>query len=261
MGKHPLIESVKNTIILIVAVIAMIATVSLFLSIYLNYNILIAIISALIFSLLQSLSAYYYYYFIKYIRPIQAHIVLTLLNQIIIISIIYLLTSLTALISDQSLIKSIPIYFTIGSLSWIILIQWYKTYNIPYNQEFNSYNKEEAARTDREINNPIDKISVKDGTQIHLIGIQDLFYIQAYGDYVILYTQDSKHIKEQTMKYLEEHLPCDFVRIHRSCIVNTNKITRAELYGKESYNIYLKNGACLKASNSGYKLLKNKLFL
>lgn len=64
------------------------------------------------------------------------------------------------------------------------------------------------------------------------------------------------------MKYFEAHLPASqFVRIHRSCIINAEQIMRIELFGKESYQVRLKNGASLRGSNAGYKLLKERLAL
>jgi DNA-binding LytR/AlgR family response regulator len=64
------------------------------------------------------------------------------------------------------------------------------------------------------------------------------------------------------MKYFDSHLPpAVFVRIHRSTIVNANHIMRVELFGKESYRVRLKNGASLRASIAGYKLLKERLGL
>lgn len=64
------------------------------------------------------------------------------------------------------------------------------------------------------------------------------------------------------MKYFETHLPeSDFVRIHRSAIVQVKQISRLELFGKESYQLILKNGRKLKVSNSGYRLLKERLNL
>jgi len=68
-------------------------------------------------------------------------------------------------------------------------------------------------------------------------------------------------MKEQTMKFFEQNLPTHFVRIHRSYIINTDNISRIELYGKENYNIHLKNGVSLRASIGGYKLLKERLLL
>ena len=64
------------------------------------------------------------------------------------------------------------------------------------------------------------------------------------------------------MKYFEQSLPSPaFVRIHRSTIVHTAQIARIELFGKETYQVRLKNGVTLRASYSGYKLLKEKLAL
>ena len=108
----------------------------------------------------------------------------------------------------------------------------------------------------------LDRVSVKDGSRIHIIHLEELLYLQAGGDYVTIFTPDGQYVKEQTMKYFETHLPpALFVRIHRSCIVNTEQILRVELFGKENYQVRLKNGVCLRASNAGYKLLKERLSL
>jgi DNA-binding LytR/AlgR family response regulator len=107
----------------------------------------------------------------------------------------------------------------------------------------------------------LDKITVKSGSNINIIMVSDLLYLQAEGDYVILYTASARYIKEDTMKHLEEQLPPHFIRIHRSCILNTNYISRIELYEKQNYKITLKPGQQLKASVTGYKLLKENLQL
>lgn len=102
----------------------------------------------------------------------------------------------------------------------------------------------------------------KDGTRIHIIPIKEIFYLQACGDYVTLFTTSGQHVKEQTMKYFERSLPSpEFVRIHRSYIVNTEQILRVELFGKETYQVRLKDGTYLRASSAGYKLLKERLSL
>ena len=106
----------------------------------------------------------------------------------------------------------------------------------------------------------IDRITVKDGSRIHIIKVDELLYIQACGDYTTLITPTGEYIKEQTMKYFEGHLPSDnFVRIHRSTIVNVTQISRVELFGKETYQVLLKNGTKLRVSLTGYRLLKERL--
>ncbi|MDD4920899.1 MAG: LytTR family DNA-binding domain-containing protein [Bacteroidales bacterium] len=105
-----------------------------------------------------------------------------------------------------------------------------------------------------------EKISVKVGQKIHVIPTSEMIFLQAEGDYVIIHTALNHFIKEQTMKYFEENLsPEKYVRIHRSTIVNIDVISRIELYEKQNYRITLKSGHQLKASASGYKLLKNTL--
>ena len=106
----------------------------------------------------------------------------------------------------------------------------------------------------------INRITVKDGSRIHLIKADELIYIQACGDYVMLITPSGEYLKEQTMKYFETHLsPDTFVRVHRSTIVNVTQISRVELFGKETYQLLLKTGVKLKVSLSGYRLLKERL--
>jgi len=112
---------------------------------------------------------------------------------------------------------------------------------------------------------PVEKLSrviVKKKSEFHCILVNQILYIEANGDYVTIYTDSARYLKDQTMKYWETHLPDDcFVRIHRSFIVNIEVIAKIEVYEKETYKVHLKNGDIIKASISGYKLLKQKMQL
>ena len=105
------------------------------------------------------------------------------------------------------------------------------------------------------------RIAVKDRQQIHVIPVTDIDYIESDGDYVKIHTGEKAYLKEKTMKFFEENLPQQFIRIHRSYIVNVNEVAKIELYEKESYRVHLKNGEILKASSSGYKTLKGAVSL
>jgi len=108
----------------------------------------------------------------------------------------------------------------------------------------------------------LERIAVKSGTKIHVVLVPDILYLQADGDYVHIFTRDGKYLKEQTMKYFEEHLPENqFVRVHRSVIVNVEMISRIELYEKQNQLLTLKNGQQLKTSPAGYKALRSALSL
>lgn len=108
----------------------------------------------------------------------------------------------------------------------------------------------------------LQRIAVKSKHNVHVIPVNDILYMEAEGDYVMIHLAENRYLKEKTMKYFETHMdPVQFVRIHRSFIVNVNYIARLELYDKEQYSVRLKNGAVLKASSTGYKLLKDLLKL
>lgn len=108
----------------------------------------------------------------------------------------------------------------------------------------------------------IDRIALKIGNKIQMVLVHDILYLQAEGDYVRIFTMNGKYLKEQTMKYFEEHLPDNlFVRVHRSVIVNIEMISRIELYEKQTQRLTLQNGEQIKTSPAGYKALRNRLNL
>ena len=107
---------------------------------------------------------------------------------------------------------------------------------------------------------PLSRIAVKDRQQIHVVPVRELSYIEADGDYVKLHTNKGVFLKEKTMKYFEENLPKQqFIRIHRSFIINVDEVAKIELYEKENYRVHLKNGVILKAGMAGYKALKDMI--
>ncbi len=106
----------------------------------------------------------------------------------------------------------------------------------------------------------LNRIVVKDKSKITIVPVEDVIYLEAKGDYVEIITDNSKHLKQKTMKYYESHLdPSIYIRIHRSYILNINYLQDIELMEKESYRAILKNGRKLSISKNGYALLKNTL--
>jgi two-component system, LytTR family, response regulator len=103
----------------------------------------------------------------------------------------------------------------------------------------------------------LDRIPVRDGTRVFIIPVSKLDYVEAQDDYVALASEGKKHLKQQTIASLEAALdPSRFLRIHRSYIVNLERVTRLEPYGKESYVAILPNGAQLPVSRAGYSRLR-----
>jgi two-component system LytT family response regulator len=106
----------------------------------------------------------------------------------------------------------------------------------------------------------LDRIVVKDRHKINIIPASDVRYIESMDDYVMIYTQNGHHMKQQTMKYFESTLdPKNFIRIHRSYIVKVDEINEIQQYEKESYIVILHDNTKLKVSKNGYKNLKDIL--
>lgn len=107
---------------------------------------------------------------------------------------------------------------------------------------------------------PVNRIVVRKGNAINLIPVENIRFVEAQDDYVMIHHMSGKALKPQTMKYFEDNLPkADFVRIHRSYIVKVGEINKIEPYGKENHVAVLRSGDKLPVSRSGYKLLKDEL--
>ncbi len=107
---------------------------------------------------------------------------------------------------------------------------------------------------------PLDRIVVKDSKGINVIPTNDVHYIEAQDDYIMIYSTQGRFLKKQTMKSIMQRLnPGLFVRVHRSYILNILEIARIEPYTKDSYIAILKGGAKVNLSEAGYKALREKL--
>ena len=103
----------------------------------------------------------------------------------------------------------------------------------------------------------LDRIPVRDGTRVSIIPVAKLDYAEAQDDYVALASEGKKHLKQQTISSLEAALdPSRFLRIHRSYIVNLERVARVEPYGKDSHVAVLTNGAQVPVSKAGYTRLR-----
>jgi len=105
----------------------------------------------------------------------------------------------------------------------------------------------------------LERIVVKSGTKIKVVPVDRITYVEAEDDYVMIHTDEGKHLKQGTMKYYEDHLDdTRFIRVHRSYIVRIDQVTQLEPYSKENYLLKLKSGVTLKVSRNGLKSLKDK---
>jgi len=104
------------------------------------------------------------------------------------------------------------------------------------------------------------RIVVKNGSDIRIVPVQDVMYIEAYDDYVKLFTKDTYYLKKKTMSYYEQVLDSSkFFRTHRSYIINLQELTKIEPLEKNTYIAILKNGKKIPLSRTGYTKLKETL--
>lgn len=106
------------------------------------------------------------------------------------------------------------------------------------------------------------RIVVKSGSKIKIIPVHDVFYLEAADDYVKIHTKEGYFLKNKTMGHFEQVLdPQQFVRSHRSYIINIQQITRIDPYEKDNHVAVLKAGTQIPVSRSGYGKLKEVLGL
>ncbi|MGE0455091.1 MAG: protein kinase [Vicinamibacteria bacterium] len=105
-----------------------------------------------------------------------------------------------------------------------------------------------------------ERILVREGARVHVIPADKLDYAQAQDDYVSLHSGGRELLKEQTLAELERSLdPARFVRIHRSYLLNLERLAKLELYAKDSRVAILNDGTKLPVSRAGYSRLRSLL--
>lgn len=101
---------------------------------------------------------------------------------------------------------------------------------------------------------------VKDGTRVHVIATEKLDLVEAQDDYVRLKSEGRSFLKQQTIGSLAASLdPERFVRVHRSYVLNVDRLARLELYSKGSYAAVLSDGSRIPVSREGHARLKSLL--
>jgi two-component system, LytTR family, response regulator len=105
-----------------------------------------------------------------------------------------------------------------------------------------------------------DRVLVREGSRIRVVPAERLDYAEAQDDYVLLKSEGAKLRKQQTLAELEAELdPARFVRIHRSFLLNLDRLARLEPYAKDSRVAILADGTRLPVSRAGYARLKELL--
>jgi len=112
----------------------------------------------------------------------------------------------------------------------------------------------------RPAGSPLERVVIRDGAQVHVVAVDRIDYVEAQDDYVAFRTGGRTLLKEQTLGDLEAQLDGRrFVRIHRSYVLNIERLARVELYAKDSRVAVLADGTKLPVSRAGYQRLQQLL--
>ena len=107
---------------------------------------------------------------------------------------------------------------------------------------------------------PLQRVLIRDGSQVHVILVEQIDFVEAQDDYICFKAHGRDYLKDQTMAAVEATLdPARFVRIHRSYLLNIERIARVELYAKDSRVAILRDGRRLPVSRAGYARLSKLL--
>jgi two-component system LytT family response regulator len=106
----------------------------------------------------------------------------------------------------------------------------------------------------------ITRIVIRDGPDVHIVPVDTVDYVEAQDDYVSVRSGERALLKDQPLGDLERQLdPRRFVRIHRSFLLNLDRLVRLETTGKDSRMAILRDGKRLPVSRTGYTRLQELL--
>jgi two-component system LytT family response regulator len=118
----------------------------------------------------------------------------------------------------------------------------------------------ELAEAARPTGGPLDRILVRQGPRVHVIPASKLDWVEAQDDYVSLNAEGKAYLKQQTLTDLERKLDsARFVRIHRSYLLNLDRLARIDTESGEPNAVVLEDGTRLPLSRAGYQRVKKRL--
>lgn len=103
-----------------------------------------------------------------------------------------------------------------------------------------------------------DRLAIKDGSSITFVPVKDIDWVDAAGDYMCVHVSGETHIMRTTMKELEAKLdPTIFQRVHRSTIVNLQRVEKVSSHINGEFHLTLTCGSSLKMSRSYKEKVKH----
>jgi two-component system LytT family response regulator len=118
----------------------------------------------------------------------------------------------------------------------------------------------EMARESARGSGPLARLLIRDGARVQVIKVEDIDVIEAQDDYVEISAAGKRWLKHERLAELEAQLDGGrFVRVHRSFIVNLEKMQRIEALSKDSHACVMQDGRRVPVSRSGHQRLRELL--
>jgi two-component system LytT family response regulator len=106
----------------------------------------------------------------------------------------------------------------------------------------------------------LERILVRDRGQVHIVPVDSVDYVEAQDDYIAIHFGGRTLLKTQRLSDLETQLdPRQFVRVHRSYLINLARLKSIERPSKDSQAALLADGTQVPISRAGHDRLKELL--
>lgn len=103
----------------------------------------------------------------------------------------------------------------------------------------------------------LERLVIRDGAELLIIAAANIDYVRGQDDYVEVFHDARSSLTQQTLQHLEASLdPTQFVRVHRSYLLNVSRVARIEPWGQGSKMAVLKDGRTVPVSRSGEARLR-----
>jgi two-component system LytT family response regulator len=103
---------------------------------------------------------------------------------------------------------------------------------------------------------PLERVLIRDREQVIVVEVATIEFIEAQDDYIALHTGSRCHLKSERLRDIETRLnPRDFVRVHRSYLINLHHLRALEKHGRDGHVALLTSGTRVPVSRSGYERL------
>jgi two-component system, LytTR family, response regulator len=123
--------------------------------------------------------------------------------------------------------------------------------------ELRSVDAQVLAEAARRPDTHADRLVLRDGAEILIISAESIDYVRGQDDYVEVFHEGRSSLTQQTLQHLESSLdPRQFVRVHRSYLLNVGRVARIEPWGQGSKMAVLKDGRTVPVSRSGEARLR-----